>query len=217
MSRKIPERVDELIEKKKGIRLDIACGRSKQGPNWVGIDMLPLPGVDIVHNIELTPWPLPDESVSVAIASHIMEHLNPMADNARLDGLVHLLVQKGVIAQEEVDQYLGNSGPIFIRVMNEIWRVMQPGGQLAMVMPFAGSPGFFRDPTHINNINEETWDYFSPVSKIYGHALWQFYEPKPWAIEQNMWNSNGNLEVALKKLPDIYKMNGQELVVEEVK
>lgn len=211
-----PIDIDRMIEEKKAIRLDIACGRSKQGPSWVGMDVLPLPGVDIVHNMEITPWPLPDNCVSVAIASHIMEHLNPIADPARLDALVKLLIKKGVITEQESRQYLGEPGFIFIRIMNEIWRVMQEGGQLAMVMPYAGSPGFMRDPTHINNINEETWDYFSPISRNYGHGLWQFYEPKPWKVDQNMWNSDGNLEVVLRKLPDIYRMDGHKFLIDGV-
>lgn len=69
--------LERLLASKSGIRLDIGCGASKQSPAWVGIDIRPLPGVDIVHDVEVYPWPLPDECVSVAVCSHLIEHINP--------------------------------------------------------------------------------------------------------------------------------------------
>lgn len=41
------------------------------------MDMRPLEGVDIVWDVEEYPWPLPDECVLVATASHLVEHINP--------------------------------------------------------------------------------------------------------------------------------------------
>lgn len=61
---------------KSGIRLDIACGANKN-PGFVGIDIRELPGVDIVHDLEVYPWPLPDECALLATASHYVEHINP--------------------------------------------------------------------------------------------------------------------------------------------
>ena len=58
------------------IKLDIACGANKQ-EGFVGIDIRPLPGVDIVHDLEIFPWPVADNSVSIAIASHLIEHIKP--------------------------------------------------------------------------------------------------------------------------------------------
>lgn len=69
--------VQELLDAKKAIKLDLACGASKQDDTWVGLDVLDFPGVDIVHDIENVPMPLPDECCSVVLASHILEHINP--------------------------------------------------------------------------------------------------------------------------------------------
>lgn len=66
-----------LSSKNQGIKLDLACGASKQGPDWVGIDIHPYKGVDIVQDLEKYPWPLPDNSCSVIVGSHIAEHINP--------------------------------------------------------------------------------------------------------------------------------------------
>jgi SAM-dependent methyltransferase len=156
--------IDKLIKDKGGMRLDIGCGESKQ-PGFVGIDMLDLPGVDIVHDLEETPWPLPDECALTAVASHVLEHINPA---------------KG----------------IFINVMNEIWRVMKPGGQFAFVVPYAGSHGYYQDPTHCNPINETTMMYFDPLHES---QLYYFYKPKPWKIQFQAANRNGILECLLIK------------------
>ena len=149
---------------KKGIMLDIGCGGNKQ-PNFVGMDIRPLDGVDIVWNLEETPWPLPDDSVLTAIMSHVYEHINP-------------------------------TGGTVLRVMDEIWRVMKPGGKLAISMPYGWSFGYIQDPTHCNPANEATWQYFDP-----DYPLWQIYQPCPWQIVKGFptWQPNGNMEVLLVK------------------
>lgn len=65
-----------MNEIKKGYQLDIGCGANKQ-PGYVGIDIREVPGVDFVHDLEQFPWPLEDESCVRAIASHVVEHINP--------------------------------------------------------------------------------------------------------------------------------------------
>lgn len=65
------------IDSKKGIYLDVGCGGNKQSSNYVGLDIRPLPGVDIVWDMEKTPYPIPSESCLTIIASHVVEHINP--------------------------------------------------------------------------------------------------------------------------------------------
>src|SRR3990167_3432791 len=162
--------IDKLLKEKSGIRLDIGCGANKQ-TNFVGIDILDLPQVDIVWDLEKTPWPLPDECVTTAIASHVLEHIQP-------------------------------HGGVFIDVMNEIWRVLKPKAQFAFVVPHASSHGYAQDPTHCNMINETTMHYFDPDPEgktLVGASLYNFYKPKPWKIERQYFNPQGNLEVLLTK------------------
>jgi SAM-dependent methyltransferase len=59
-----------------GIRLDIGCGANCQS-GFVGMDIRALSGVDIVHDVEMIPWPLEDECVLQAVSSHVVEHINP--------------------------------------------------------------------------------------------------------------------------------------------
>lgn len=194
---KTAKEIEQVISEKQGIRLDIGCGASKQ-PGFVGIDYEQYGDVDIIHNVELTPWPLPDECVLTAIASHLLEHLDPHGGDARLQPLADLLIKKGVISKQEAQDAMGNPGPAFMRFMDEVWRVMKPGGQFAFVVPHAASPGFQQDPTHINMINETTLMYFDP---LHASGLYGFYRPKPWKIEQCYGSLNGLLEVVLSKRP----------------
>ena len=54
--------------------LDIGCGQSKT-PGAVGIDILPAPGVDIVHDLNRLPWPLEANRFDTIVCSHVLEHL----------------------------------------------------------------------------------------------------------------------------------------------
>lgn len=57
------------------VSIDIGCGPGKVN-GFIGVDIRDLPGVDIVHDLNLTPWPIEDESVSLIVASHVIEHMN---------------------------------------------------------------------------------------------------------------------------------------------
>lgn len=155
-----------LIKKHQGIKLDIGGGEHPQ-PGFVNMDIRPSEHVHIVQDLEKFPWPLPDESVVVATASHVLEHINP-------------------------------ANFIFVNFMNEVWRIMKPGARFAVAVPYAGSPGYWQDPTHCNGINEVTFHYFDPLSRT---GLYGIYRPKPWKIVEGAltWSANGNLEVILEK------------------
>ena len=59
----------------------------------------------------------------------------------------------------------------FIRLMNEIWRVLAPGGLLYAVTPAYPHAEAFQDPTHVNIITDHTHDYFcgaKPLARMYG-------------------------------------------------
>lgn len=159
--------MNKKVEAKTGINLDIGGGYNPH-PGYVNMDMMDIPEVDIVWDIETFPWPLKDESVNRAIASHVLEHINP---------------HKG----------------IFIKVMDELWRVLKPGAQFAFVVPHGESPGYIQDPTHCNPINELTMHYFDPAKQT---GLYAFYKPKPWQIDE-MYSSNpGTIECVMTKRRD---------------
>lgn len=199
---KVDKHIESVIKaNQQGIKLDIACGASKH-PGFVGIDMQKLPGVDIVWDLTRFPWPLPDECASLAVGSHIVEHIPPDMGDSRVEPLINLLLKKKVLTQKEVLEGIGDikSAPRFIRFMDEIWRILKPDGEFAISLPYAPSPGFFWDPTHCNPCNEYTWSYFDPLDKLTNGIFYRFYRPKPWRIKINNYDVNqGMMEVVLVK------------------
>lgn len=61
----------------KILKVDLACGGAKIGPDWLGIDIIKTPAVDIVWDLDNYPWPLPDGCATTVLASHYVEHINP--------------------------------------------------------------------------------------------------------------------------------------------
>lgn len=126
------------------MKLDIGSnGHSPEG--FIGLDKRELPGVQVVHNMEVLPWPFESESCSEIRASHILEHIKPW---------------------------------LTIDIFNEMWRILKPQGQAEIVLPMAGSPQFWQDPTHCNGFTEYTFQYFDPDYP----CLYAVYAPRPWRI-----------------------------------
>lgn len=193
--------VESLLKEKAGIRLDIGCGANKQEGGFVGMDYRALPGVDIVWNVLKFPWPLPDESVIMAISSHLVEHIPPFMPDPKLLNLIELLQERGVISAEDVADYIGDvtAQPTFMRFMDEVWRVLKPDGQFAMALPHGYSPGYLQDPTHCNPLNECTWLYFDPFEQRSNGLLYNIYKPKPWKLRTINWSPEANIELVMEK------------------
>lgn len=107
-----------------------------------------------------------------------------------------------LVMASHVVEHIDPHGGVFMRFMDEVWRILKPGGSFMMALPYAGSHGYFQDPTHCNPCNETTWAYFDPLcvderGQLVG--LYNIYKPKPWKIAMNTWSLNGNMEVVLEK------------------
>ena len=57
-------------------RLDLGCGRQK-APGFLGLDRFPLPGVDVVADLE-RPLPFPDETFDTVSSFHALEHVSDL-------------------------------------------------------------------------------------------------------------------------------------------
>jgi len=165
----VTDKTKKLLKKKhQGVKIDIGCGARKQDSSWFGIDIRDLPGVDLVHDMEKFPFPIPSNVAHAAVASHVVEHINP---------------HKGV----------------FIEFMNEVWRVMKPGGEFFIATPYAGSDNYWQDPTHCNPCNEMTFEYFDPEGIMSGGGYYTIYHPLPWKIKYSSWYDTGNIELIMIK------------------
>jgi len=86
--------IAELIAAKQGIFLDVGCSDHK-APGSIGLDKRDVVGVDIVHDIEVTPWPLPDGCAYRILMSHVVEHLDPAHIVAIMDECWRVLRLEG--------------------------------------------------------------------------------------------------------------------------
>jgi len=60
------------------MNLDIGCGTSKK-EGFIGVDILNLPGVDIVHDLNKLPYPFENNSIDEIWMDQVLEHLiNPI-------------------------------------------------------------------------------------------------------------------------------------------
>jgi SAM-dependent methyltransferase len=56
------------------LTLNLGCGQ-KPLVGAVNVDAVAMPGVDVVHDLDVFPWPWPDDSVDEIVASHVFEHV----------------------------------------------------------------------------------------------------------------------------------------------
>ncbi|MCZ6602215.1 MAG: methyltransferase domain-containing protein [Planctomycetota bacterium] len=59
---------------KEGAILDLGCGL-KKAEGAVGVDRDPLRHPDVLHDLNVVPWPLPDDGFDRILCRHILEHL----------------------------------------------------------------------------------------------------------------------------------------------
>jgi SAM-dependent methyltransferase len=55
--------------------LDLGCGRRK-APGAFGVDVVPLPAVDLVHDLQRVPYPLPYSCADEIHLVHVLEHFS---------------------------------------------------------------------------------------------------------------------------------------------
>lgn len=110
-----------------GLRLDLGCGKNKQA-GLTGVDSIPFPGVDIVHDLR-KPWPWADNSVEFVHCSHFIEHLNPVERVFFCNELWRVLIP---------GRPDPNNPAIFL-----------PGASAAIVTPNWSSARAYGDPTHV--------------------------------------------------------------------
>jgi ubiquinone/menaquinone biosynthesis C-methylase UbiE len=83
--------------------LDIGCGnkklKAKSSDIVIGLDIVKLPGVDVVHNLEKFPWPFKKNEFDYIYANNVLEHLTdiikPIEELHRIiknHGILHILV-----------------------------------------------------------------------------------------------------------------------------
>lgn len=99
-------------------KVDIGCGKNKAA-GFSGMDRRAFPGVDIVHDVMVFPWPFADGSLDEVHCSHMLEHLDHNRHN-----------------------------PERVRFMNELYRVLKLGGKATIITPHWAHHRAYGDFTH---------------------------------------------------------------------
>lgn len=81
--------------------LDVGCGSNKT-PGAVGIDCRAFSGVDLVHDVELVPWPIESGQFDVIVLRHIVEHVS---DIGQLLKEVHRVGKPGAEVRIETPHF----------------------------------------------------------------------------------------------------------------
>lgn len=84
----------------------------------------------------------------------------------------------------------------FLAFMNEVHRLLVPGGELLIVTYYGVNQRYQADPAACNPVTEATFYHFDPEHKS---KLWMRYQPEPWQIRDMAWDCAGNIEVLLGK------------------
>jgi predicted SAM-dependent methyltransferase len=110
-----------------------------------------------------------------------------------LRGLPYADSTVDTIRSENFLEHLPQSEAIWI--MNEMWRVLRPGGIAYHQIPMAGTTVDYQDPTHLSRWHPETFTYFE-----LHHARQRYYPNiKPWTIHVDIILPNQILDVTMRK------------------
>lgn len=88
--------------------IELGAGEDPDPRADITVDRVPLEGIDIVHNLEETPWPVETASADRVIAHHVLEHLadpkTAFQEAARIlqaDGILEVYVPIGLDAKTD--------------------------------------------------------------------------------------------------------------------
>lgn len=118
----------------EGISVNLGAGTDIQ-PGWLNVDLVPLDGINLVHNMAIYPWPIESNSAMQIRAVDVLEHLPPYTQD----------LKPGVIA-----------------FIEECHRILKPGGVLFIQTPGWRAEFLWIDPTHVRGFDIASMDFFDP-------------------------------------------------------
>ena len=111
--------------------VDLCCG-SKKRPGALGVDHVALPGIDVVHILNQTPWPLADASATDILCEHGIEHVENVVD---FMAECHRILKPGGVLRIVTPHFTSANSygdPTHVRHLSAYWfRTFTKGGYLA--------------------------------------------------------------------------------------
>lgn len=129
--------------------VDLGCGTIKKGR--IGIDRFAAPGVNIVMNLDFA-------------SSDVTQTLIPAAPGEDASEVsfeqVKLPFPESSIESIISHHFFEHVGDGFVRLIDECYRVLKPGGILRAITPLFPSRTAVEDPDHKRYFMEGTWETF---------------------------------------------------------
>jgi predicted SAM-dependent methyltransferase len=99
-------------------KLNLGSGRDNRS-GYVNVDLVPLPGMDVLCDLRHFPWPFKDGSIAEVVAIHVVEHL---PNTLRVMEEVHRITRPGARITIEVPHYKHSNAykdPTHVRFFTE--------------------------------------------------------------------------------------------------
>lgn len=123
----------------KKIIINLGCGQTRI-PNSIGVDRLKIKTyVDIVHDLDLLPYPFKSNFADEIHMYHVLEHLHDP-----------------------------------LKKLEEIHRILKPGGILYLRVPHFSSLGAFSDISHVRPFGYTTFDCFDRKNEHHFYTKKEF-------------------------------------------
>lgn len=169
------------VKDKVGRKLDIGAGaKSQEEDGWETLDISPAYHPDFQHDITRFPWPFEDDTFEELACWHVLEHLPPVTMAIDWD-------------RQTVD-YINTR----IAVMNEMHRILKPGGMVNIEVPIFPYWQAMADPTHVAFFVPQTFWYFTKEEHDMHRRL---YGIKRWRMEKGKRNNLGSiLNITMSKV-----------------
>jgi len=142
------------------LKLNLACGKSKID-GYFGIDLKMTEGVDYVMDLELYPWDIESESAEDIVCSHYVEHTPTDTLAKRLLKLIAENNDYEHLQQKVAEIDINSPSDGLILFMDEVYRILKPGGKIKIIAPYYASIRCWQDPTHRRAISDATFLYFN--------------------------------------------------------
>jgi predicted SAM-dependent methyltransferase len=88
-----------------------------------------------------------------------------VSPDVKPDAVVDLTVFPWPIVSDSVDEIICNHyvehTPDLMKFMNEVYRILKPGGKIKIVAPYWNSIRCWQDPTHLRAISEASFYYYN--------------------------------------------------------
>lgn len=140
------------------LKLDLACGDNKRD-GFFGIDISKTDSVDYVMDLQQFPWPIESESAEEVNCSHYIEHI----PHSNYKNDIKKCIEKSNTFEEFKENLIENLDEKdgFIKFINEVYRILKPGGKVKLVAPYYTSMRAYGDPTHVRFIGDSTFWYLN--------------------------------------------------------